>query len=156
MALSSPLSKGKRRYTKYHSLWYSEVSQWNMNIINLDLMALGSNWFVIKIPLQKQNVSKHKSFRSSHQRCSIKKDVIKKFAKFTGKHLFSWCLQLFSCELCEKFKNTFFTEHFRTTASNPSTPSSSFIKKPFNWLAKEIHCLETLVGNGLGITIYST
>ena len=30
-----------------------------------------------------------KKFRSSHQRCSIKKAVPKKFAKFTGKHL-SW------------------------------------------------------------------
>ena len=26
-------------------------------------------------------------FRSSHQRCSMKKDVLRNFAKFTGKHL---------------------------------------------------------------------
>ena len=25
--------------------------------------------------------------------------------------------QVFSCEFCEMFKNTFFTEHFRVTAS---------------------------------------
>ena len=27
------------------------------------------------------------SYRSSHRRCSVKKGVLKKFAKFTGKHL---------------------------------------------------------------------
>ena len=26
---------------------------------------------------------------------------------------------MFSCELCDIFKNTFFTEHLRTTASEP-------------------------------------
>ena len=35
----------------------------------------------------------------------FKKDVFKYFAKFTG------------CEVCEIFKNTFFTEHLRATAS---------------------------------------
>ena len=28
-----------------------------------------------------------------------------------------WLAQVFSCEFCEVFKNTFFTEHLRTTAS---------------------------------------
>ena len=67
-------------------------------------------------------------YRSSHRRCSIKKDVFQNFTKFTGKHL---CQSLFfdnvaglksvtllkrgsdtdvfSCEFCEIFKNTFFT-----------------------------------------------
>ena len=31
-------------------------------------------------------------YRSSHQRCSMKKGVLKNFAKFTGKHL---CQSLF-------------------------------------------------------------
>ena len=61
-------------------------------------------------------------YRSSHQSCSIKIGVLKNFTKFTGKHL---CLrpeacnfikketlaQVFSCEFCKIFKNTFFTEH---------------------------------------------
>ena len=34
--------------------------------------------------------------------------------------------QLFSREICENFKNTYFTEHFRTTAF--------FIETPSNWL----------------------
>ena len=31
---------------------------------------------------------------------------------------------MFSCELCEIFKNTFFTEHFRATASGETKPIS--------------------------------
>ena len=57
----------------------------------------------------------------------MKKGVVENFAKFTGKHLFrpqacnfikkETVAQVFSCEFCEIFKNTFFTEHLRTTAS---------------------------------------
>ena len=68
---------------------------------------------------------------SSHRRCSKTKRVLKNFAKFTGKHLcqslqrFQACnfikketlAQVFSCEFYEIFKNTFFTELPRTTAS---------------------------------------
>ena len=52
------------------------------------------------------------------QRCSLKKDVLRNFAKFTGKHLCQSVFfkkvakkenlaQVFSCEFCEVFKNTF-------------------------------------------------
>ena len=54
------------------------------------------------------------------------KDVLRKFAKFTGKHLcqslfFNFIkketlAQVFSCEFCEISKNNFFTEYLRTTA----------------------------------------
>ena len=67
-------------------------------------------------------------FRSSHQRCSIKKGALKNFD--TGKHLCqSFFLnkvvgvekenlaQVFSCEFREIFKNTLFTEQLWTTAS---------------------------------------
>ena len=57
----------------------------------------------------------------------MKKDVLENFAKLTGKHLCrshacnfinkETLAQVFSCEFCEIFKNTFFTEHLRTTAS---------------------------------------
>ena len=64
--------------------------------------------------------------RSSHRRCSVKKDVLRNFAKFTGKHLCQSLFfnkvagkaikketlpQVFSCEFCEISKNTFSTEH---------------------------------------------
>ena len=69
-----------------------------------------------------QNISKRKS---SHQRCSIKKGVLRNFIKFTGKHLCQRSFfnkvaglacnfikkesltQVFSCEFCEISKNTF-------------------------------------------------
>ena len=67
------------------------------------------------------------SYRSSHQRCSLRKGVLRNFAKFTGKQL---CQSLFfhkveglrpaqvlSCEFCEISENTFFTEHPWATAS---------------------------------------
>ena len=61
-----------------------------------------------------------------------KKDVLRNFAKFIGKHLCQGLFfnkvscnfikketlaQVFSCEFCEIPKNTFFTEHLWTTAS---------------------------------------
>ena len=74
-----------------------------------------------------------RTVRSSHRKCSLKKVVLRNFTKFTGKHL---CQKLFfnivaglqlywqrgsgtgvSCEFCEISKNTFSTEHLRTTAS---------------------------------------
>ena len=68
-------------------------------------------------------------YRSSHPRCSIKKGVLKNFAKFTGKHLCQSLFfnkvdsetlaQMFSSEFCEIFKNTLFTVHLWTTASDP-------------------------------------
>ena len=65
------------------------------------------------------------NLRSSHRRCSVKKVVLRNFAKFTGKHLCQsrflnkvpvlrpatllkkTMAQVFSCEFCEIFKNTF-------------------------------------------------
>ena len=66
--------------------------------------------------------------RSSHQRYSIEKAVLKNFAIFTEKRL-RWRLflielklketptKVFSCEYCEDFKNTYFQENLQTTAS---------------------------------------
>ena len=77
-----------------------------------------------------------KKFRSSHQRHSIKKDVLKNFVIFTGKHS-CWNLLLIksqdwgpktllkrdpntgvlSCEYCKNFKKTYFEKHLWMTAS---------------------------------------
>ena len=68
-----------------------------------------------------------KNGRSSHGRCSFKKGALENFAKFTV-IVFAKCTILdeacnfikketlahgVSCEFCESFKNTFFTEHLR-------------------------------------------
>ena len=53
-----------------------------------------------------------RQYRSTHRRCSIRKGVLRNFAKFTGKHL---CQSLFLIKL--QAKNTFFTEHLQATTS---------------------------------------
>ena len=81
-----------------------------------------------------------KKSRSSHWGCAIKKGVLKNFTKFTGKQLCGSLFlskvaglrakacnfieketptQMFSCEICEIFENTFF---YRTT------PGDCFLK----------------------------
>ena len=83
-------------------------------------------------------------YRSSHRRCSVRKSVLRNFAKSTGKYLCQSFFfnkieglspdacnfikkeilaQVLSCEFPEISKNTFFTEHLRKTAS------------AFNWLS---------------------
>ena len=65
--------------------------------------------------------------KSSHQ--LFLKAALKNFAVFTGKHL-CWSLflikfiyqkesptQMFFCEYCKIFKNTYFEEHLQTDAS---------------------------------------
>ena len=72
--------------------------------------------------------------RSNHQEVFCKKDVLKKFAKSTGKHLcqspflnkvagatynfikIDTLAQVFPCEFCEFFKNIFFAEHLLVIA----------------------------------------
>ena len=81
---------------------------------------------------------KHKSIcfqrvlaEAVHQRCSMKKGVLRNLAKFTGKHLCQRFFfnkvagqacnfikkeslaQVFSCEFCQISKNNFLTEHLR-------------------------------------------
>ena len=77
----------------------------------------------------------HTFFRSSYQRCFVKKGVLRKFAKFTGKHL---CQKVFFNkvaglpeslfrqrvsdtgvlrEFCKISGNAFLREHLLTTAS---------------------------------------
>ena len=52
--------------------------------------------------------------RSSHRMCSVRKGVLRNFAKFTENHL---CQSLFFNKVAGLSKNSFFTEHLRTNAS---------------------------------------
>ena len=62
--------------------------------------------------------------RSSHRMCSAKIGPFKYFAKLTGKHMprsvffLNLQTQLFSCEICEIFKNNVSKEHLRATVSD--------------------------------------
>ena len=74
--------------------------------------------------------------RSRHRRCCVKKDILRNFTKFTGKHMYQslFCnkvaglrpatllkkrllAQVFSYEFCGISKSTFFTEHLWAIAS---------------------------------------
>ena len=88
-------------------------------------------------------------WRSSHQRCSIKKLVLKNFRKFTGKHL-CWSIFLineeglkacnfikkrlqhryFLLNFCDIFKNNYFEEYLQTTATGFSV---WVLLKPLGW-----------------------
>ena len=84
--------------------------------------------FIFKIKLS-DSKPKVITSRSNHRRCSVKKDVLRNFTKFTGKHLYhslffnkvagrkATLAQVFFCEFCEISINTFFTEHLWATAS---------------------------------------
>ena len=79
--------------------------------------------------LKRLSVIKFKQTEAAQTR-SVRKCVLRNFAKCPGKHLchslfFEACnfieketlTQVFFCEFCEISKNTFFTEHLRATAS---------------------------------------
>ena len=70
-------------------------------------------------------------WQKQHLRCSVRKGVLRNFAKFTGKHLCQsfnkvaeacnfikkeTLAQVFSFEFCKISKNTFFTEHLWAVA----------------------------------------
>ena len=128
------LHTGKYELQKTHILTYlkyARIEQWSsrkMHEISSKLKIKAIEWC-------------HwlRYCRRSHQRCSLKKGVLKNFTKFTGKHLCqslfliklqAWDLQLieketlaqvFSCKFWKTCKSTFFTEHLWTTASSVGT-----------------------------------
>ena len=69
---------------------------------------IGRYWFLLQALT---------SDRSSHQRCSVRKGVLRNFGKFTEKYLCQSFIfkkenlaQVFSFKFCAISKNTFFTE----------------------------------------------
>ena len=102
-------------------------------------------------------------YRSSHRKRSLRKGVLRNFAKFTGKHLCQRLFfnqvadlslqlykkgtltQVFSCEFSEISKNTFFTEHLWPTASGPIRLNAAFcVFDKFHYLQR---CHKTLAPN---------
>ena len=97
--------------------YFKNVSETNLRVtFNYDTTRWNNTFCILKC-------------KSRHRRCSVKM-VFRNFTKFTGKHLCQRLsckasnfikeeplAQVFSAEFCQMFKNTFFTEHFRTTAS---------------------------------------
>ena len=79
-------------------------------------LKLFESYAVVRKGLSKITPRKN---RSSHRRCSIKKIAACSFIKKES------LAQVFPCEFCEIFKNTFLTEHLRTTTSENITDQST-------------------------------
>ena len=65
------------------------------------------------------------------------KDVLRNFAKFTGKYLchrlfFNKVAEVFACKFCEISKNTFFAEHLRATASLYISKNRTYFQESFH------------------------
>ena len=106
----------KETPTKVSSYEFCEVFQNSFLRRFSRLIAFAANWGKIDL-----------SSRSSDQRCSIKRPVLKNFEIFTRKNL-RWSFlrpsgmniyqeeaptQVFFCEYCEIIKNTYFEKHLR-------------------------------------------
>ena len=67
-------------------------------------------------------------------RCSMKKAILKIFAKFIEKHLFKkGSNTVFSCDICRNFKSSYFEEHpWRTASRLAICPCSAAIERG-NW-----------------------
>ena len=110
----------------------TNTSEWLLLIVETRKLS----WVKIKLSL----IVKWRElvfYRRSHQRCSIKKALLKNIAIFTGKHL-CWSLflikledlracnfikretspQVFSRGHCKIFKNIYFEEHPQAAASD--------------------------------------
>ena len=109
-------------------------------------------------PESLKNNSWNALYRSRHRRCSVRKGVLRNFAKLTGKHLCQslffliklqdWACNftkketlehVFSCEFCEIFKNTFLTERLWTTSSVSNYCED--LKRVFCWLVYLQFCV---------------
>ena len=95
----------------------------------------GKRWkWPLHLPQSSSPKKRTYLYKSNHWRCSVKKSVLKIFARFTGKDLcWSFFLiksqthrsatllkrdsQVFSCEICKIVRSTCFEEHLQTTAS---------------------------------------
>ena len=96
-----------------------------------------------------------------------KKGVLRNFTKFTGKHLYQslqpkafnfikkeTLAQMFSCEFCEIFKNTFFAKCLQTTASISLWSIKKILfKGQFKISASVSWQWHRHIGNGIGIGI---
>ena len=89
---------------------WTVIFPWSFCSLKLQILRL----FRAK-SLKLQSVDSLWNARSSHRRCSVRKEVLKNFAKFTGKHLWQNLFfkkealaQAFCCEFCEISKNAIF------------------------------------------------
>ena len=89
------------------------------------------NWLVQGF-IKRRALNEERTYPKQSPETFYKKGVLQNFIKLTEKHMYiSESLQIyqkaaptqvFSCEICEIFKNTYFEEHVRTTSSVSESP----------------------------------
>ena len=72
--------------------------QWKVKVKKTILVEVPMTWCFIDLAFQKL-ADNFFMERSSHRRCSVKKDVLRNFKDFTGKHL-CWSLSLIKLHVC--------------------------------------------------------
>ena len=144
-----PFTTSEAEHTSYHRKLnvhaFSWVAAW-INVWNINSFHATGHFLYLQGDQETsrginglRNYQICENLKKQPPRCSVKKGVPNNFANFTGKHL-CWILfliklqaqylqlyqkktsaQVFSCEICEIFKKTYFEEHLRTAASQPLT-----------------------------------
>ena len=96
---------------------FTEEFQWLLLTFNSYFQRSSEQkpvWLWAKTPHSaKKNICCRKKSRSSHRRCSLKEGLQRP-------------AEVFSCEYCETFKNTYFEKHLWTTASENQIFSDKF------------------------------
>ena len=99
------VKKSKSNIVKYYLILYLSISIFNSNICLSIIFT--DNVKYLKGAIPREHKKAVPASRSSHQRYSLWKGVLRNFTKFTGEAL----AQVFPCGFCEISNNTFFTEH---------------------------------------------
>ena len=119
------------RVKSYKGVGTNDLATWDLSFARHRLVW---NKFILSTI-----ITHSRPIRSSHRRCSVRKDVLRNFSQNSQENtctrvsfLKETLAQVFSCEIS---KNTFFTEHLRATSSDLT--SHQIKKKCFE---KIIHC----------------
>ena len=109
-------------------LWETSYFKYKLLDFNHQIQEKSISQVLFKHFIQEQEVASYSKARTSHQRCSIKKGVLREtpvpqslYNKVAGLRpailLKKTPALVFPCEFYEVSKNNFFTEHLRATAS---------------------------------------
>ena len=107
----------------------------NFIFVSMFRLLIALNFLLIHFNIYLHLIEKDSSVRSSRPEELYKKGVLRNFAKFTGKQLsrslWKTLAQVFSCEFCEIYKNTFFHKTPLVAASALSYIVAMFVNSLF-------------------------
>ena len=100
-------------YIAFKYLFNSEFSRHVHILVMFSIVKV----IVLGSHIKQMSLCEHIKIRSSQQRCSVRKGVLTELSLRPSTLLKKTLTKVFSCEFCEIYKNTFFTEHLWATAS---------------------------------------